>query len=207
MEDVLSVGFFNKRCAEIEGRVSPKRLKHIEGVSATAAKLANIYGVNVRKARLAGLLHDWDKGYRDEAIRARAHELGVDVEVGSWVVEHMPEVLHGPTAAAALSRDFPGIPDDVLDAIRFHTVARMEMTDLDKIIYIADAIEPSRKFDAADEMRSLVGKVTLNELYYRVYKFWTLSLVERDFVLHPNTIAIWNSIAKGKSKARKARFQ
>lgn len=203
MEDPLGKKFYKARKAEVEKRVKPKRFKHIMGVADTAEMLARTYGVDVDKARLAGLLHDWDKGMRDGEIRQRALDLGIVDEVTPWVVEAMPEVLHGPTAAAALGREFPEIPEDVLQAIRCHTTGALEMSDLDKVLYVADAIEPNRQFDAAESLRALVGEVGLDELFYQVYKFWTLALIEHDVVLHPDTIGIWNSIAKGKSKARK----
>lgn len=205
-EDVLGKKFYKARKAEIEQRVKPKRYQHILGVADTAEALARTYGVDVDKARLAGLLHDWDKGMRDGEIRQRAYELGIADEVGPWVVEHMPEVLHGPTAAAALGREFPEIPDDVLHAIQCHTTGALEMSDLDKVLYVADAIEPNRQFQEADDLRALVGDVDLDELFYQVYKFWTYALIRHDVVLHPDTIEIWNSIAKGKSKARKERY-
>lgn len=206
MEDPLGKRFYKARKAEVEQRVKAKRYKHILGVADTAEILASTYGVDVEKARLAGLLHDWDKGMRDGEIRQRAIDLGILEEVGPWVVEHMPEVLHGPTAAAALKREFPEIPDDVLHAIKCHTTGALEMSDLDKVLYVADAIEPNRQFAEADAMRDLVGKVDLDELFYQVYKFWTFALIRNDVVLHPDTIEIWNSIAKGKSKARKERY-
>lgn len=206
MGDVFGKKFYGKREEELRKRVKPKRFEHVMGVASTAEKLARTYGVDPQKARLAGLLHDWDKGYRDGEIRQRARELGVDAEVGEWVVDAMPEVLHGPTAAAALGREFPEIPADVLQAIRVHTTGAVEMGGLDKVLYVADAIEPNRAFEEVDALRGLVGQVSLDELFYQVYKHWTLLLVERDVVLHPDTIDIWNSIAKGKSKARKEKY-
>ena len=205
-EGALGKKFYKARKAEVEQRVRPKRYKHILGVADTAEALAHAYDVDPDKARLAGLLHDWDKGMRDGEIRQRAFDLGIVEEVTPWVVEHMPEVLHGPTAAAALGREFPEIPEDVLHAIKCHTTGAMEMSDLDKVLYVADAIEPSRQFDKADDLRALVGEVELDELFYQVYKFWTLTLIDHDVVLHPDTIGIWNNIAKGKSKARKERY-
>ncbi len=207
MTDALSEEFLQARLADVAGRVKPKRFKHIQGVADTAALLARTYGLDERKARLAGVLHDWDKGMRDGEIRRRAEELGIVDEVGAWVVEYMPEVLHGPTAAAALARAYPEIPADVLAAVRCHTTAARSMSDLDKVLYIADAIEPSRTFDRAEQLRSLIGAVSLDELYYRIYQFWTLALIEHDVVLHPDTIAIWNALAEEKSKAKKKGYE
>ena len=193
VEDALSKAFFNARKAELEKRVSAKRFKHSLGVSDTCAQLAKEYGVDVKKARLAGLLHDWDKGYDDERARARVRELGMEDEIDPHIVEDMPGVLHGITAARALGREFPGIPGDVLQAISRHTTAALDMTPLDMVLYIADAIEPNRQFGRIDELRAAVGAVTLEELYFETYEYWVFLLFERRKPLHPDTIAIWNA--------------
>ncbi len=200
--DALSDEFYEARAAELATRVSAKRARHVEGVAQAAVMLARAYDQDVRKARLAGLLHDWDKGYDDDGIRARIVELGLVDEIDPWVVEHMPTVLHGPTAAASLARDFPEIPDDVLQAIERHTTAAGDMSDLDKVIYIADAIEESRRYGRIDELRALVGTVSLDELFISTYEYWTLRLIERGRILHPDTIAIWNSLVAREDAAK-----
>lgn len=94
--EVLGEAFFKERKAELEQRVSKKRFTHVMGVVEEAEILARAYGVDVREARLAGLLHDWDKAYDDEEIRERVRELGL--QVNPWILEHQPRLLHGPTA-------------------------------------------------------------------------------------------------------------
>ena len=191
--DVLSKEFFKRRKKELEERVSPKRFEHSMGVSKACVLLAQTYGLDEKKARLAGLLHDWDKGMDDDQARARVRELGMEDVVDPWVVEHMPRVLHGYTAARALHRDFPQIPEDILQAIDRHTTAAEDMEPLDMALYIADAIEPNRQFGRIDELRASVGKVSLEELYYQTYEYWTFLLFERKKTLHPDTMRIWNS--------------
>lgn len=193
VEDVFNPAFFAQRHEELEGRVGAKRLHHIEGVADTAARLAARYGVDVEKARLAGLLHDWDKGYDDEGIRARVHELGMEDTVDRWAYDVSPAVLHGPTAARALKRDFPAIPDDVLHAIAVHTTAAETMGDLDKVLYIADALEPSRQFGRIDELRASEADVDLDELFFRTYAYWVTLLLERGRPLHPRTAIVYNA--------------
>lgn len=203
-EDPLGDAFFAARRADLVDRVSKKRLRHIEGVARAAEKLARTYGVDVRKARLAGLLHDWDKGYDDAGIRARVAELALDDVLDPWVVAHMPQVLHGPTAAAALGRTWPAIPRDVLQAIDRHTTAAVDMTPLDMVVYIADAIEESRQYGRIDELRALVGKVSLEELFFSTYEYWVILLIERGKPVHPATITVWNSYA-ARAAARKGK--
>lgn len=203
MDDALSEGFYEEMLERLRPRVSEKRLKHIMGVSQTARSLAETYGEDVAKASLAGLLHDWDKGMDDDEVRQRARDLGIEDEVGPWVVEHMPKVLHGPTAATALAREYPQIPDDVIQAIYRHTTAAPDMTALDKIVYVADAIEPSRHFDGLGNLQADVGRVSLDDLFFEVYKFWTIALINHEVVLHPDTMSIWNAYASGRKKPKK----
>ncbi|MCI9128845.1 MAG: HD domain-containing protein [Eggerthellaceae bacterium] len=207
MDDALSQEFFQHVSAEAKERVPKKRFHHMQGVSDTAVELAQVYEADVDKARLAGILHDWDKGLDNDEIRAKAADLGLVDELGEWVVLNMPQVIHGPTAAASLANEYPQIPSDVLSSIYKHTIASPEMSDLDKIIYISDAIEPNRSFPEVDEIRSSVGKVSLDELYFMVYKFWIETLIGNDGLLHPDTLDIWNRMAYPKAHARLERYE
>lgn len=205
--DPLSKAFYKARKAELEDRVGAKRFVHSLNVSDTCVELATCYGVDVKKARIAGLLHDWDKGMDDDEARARVYELGMVDEIDPYVVESMPRVLHGITAARALRIEFPTIPEDVLQAISRHTTAAVDMSPLDMVLYIADAIEPGRQFGRIDELRAAVGKVSLEELYFQTYEYWVFLLFERRKTLHPDTIRIWNAYAAqlelGKAGRRK----
>lgn len=191
-DDALSDAFLAARERDLEKRLKRRRFEHVMGVSDTAASLAEAYGADVRKARLAGLLHDWDKDFDDDGIRARARVLGVDAAIDPYVFDSMPRLLHGPTAAAALREDFPCIPDDVLQAVARHTAAAIGMSDLDMIIYIADAIEPSRRFDGLDRLRAAMGTVPLEELFMMTFNHILSMLVERRRRLHPATVEVWN---------------
>ena len=186
--DVLSDEFFEAREHDLAFRLKPRRFEHVLGVSDTAEKLAEAYGVDVRKARLAGLLHDWDKEFSDDEARERARALGIGVD--PYVLETMPRLLHGPTAAASLHRIWPELPDDVLQAIARHTAAAIGMSDLDMIVYIADAIEPERDFQGLGDLRAAVGKVPLEELFMMTFNHILLTLVERRRRLHPATVEV-----------------
>ena len=188
--DALSDAFLEARERDLRERLGRRRYEHTLGVAGTAARLARAYGVDERKARLAGLLHDWDKGYDDAGIRARVEELGLAVD--PYVFEEMPWLLHGPTAAAALARAFPCLPRDVVQAIARHTAGAVGMTDLDMVGYVADAPEPGRDYAGLDEIRALAGQVPLEELYLATFRHVFLNLVERRKRIHPQSIEIWN---------------
>ena len=196
--DVLGEEFFEARKAELSTRVSKKRFTHVMGVVEEAETLAQAYGVDVREARLAGLLHDWDKAYDDEEIRERARELGLQVD--PWIFAHQPRLLHGPTAAVTLGREFPGIPESVLQAIDRHTTGEVDMTPLDMVLYCADALEPNRRFGRIDELRAMIGSSTLEELYVAVLGYWTILIIEQGKTLHPRTVEIWNAYAVKNEK-------
>lgn len=199
-EDVLSDDFYEARKEQLAGRVKRRRYEHSLGVSSTCEGLAHVYGADERVARLAGLLHDWDKGYDDEGARARAREVGFDQH--SYIYEHMPNLLHGPTAALGLKRDFPSLPDDLLRAISLHTTGAIGMTDLDMIVYVADAIEPHRDYPGLERLRSLVGRVPLEELFLCTLQDVLKNLVERRKRIYPKTLEIWNHyIVRSRERA------
>lgn len=198
-EDVLSEDFYESRRRELYERLPKKsRYRHCLGVAEQSARMARIYGADERKARLAGLLHDWDKGYDDEGIRERASQLGLDED--PFVMEKMPQLLHGPTAAAALKKRFPQLPGDVVSAIERHTAGAVDMSDLDMIVYIADVIEPNRDFPGVDRLRAKVGEESLEELFVDVSGNVLGNLIERRRFVHPGTLKVWNHyIARRKS--------
>ena len=189
--DVLSEDFYRQMSDELRLRLPKKsRYRHSLGVAQQSEQLASCYGADVRKARLAGLLHDWDKGYDNEGIRDRVRELGLEVD--PFLLEHMPQLLHGPTAARALSLRFPDIPNDVLSAVERHTAGAIGMSDLDMIVYVADVIEPHRDFPGVDDLRALVGTESLEDLFIDVSAHVLGNLVERRRFIHPETLKVWN---------------
>lgn len=179
----------------LEDRVGSKRYAHSKGVAKTAKRLAAVYGYDPKVARMAGILHDWDKGLSADEVRERARALGV--EARPEVIEGMPWLLHGPTAAKALEAEYPEFGSEVFQAIARHTSGAADMAPLDCIIYIADIIEPNRTF--GDErgirrLRELVGKVPLDRLYFEAFKYTLQFLVANDRQLAPDTLEIWNAL-------------
>jgi nicotinate-nucleotide adenylyltransferase len=131
--------------------LSPERRLHVAGCESEAVRLAKRYGEDTDEAREAAILHDITKKLSEEEQLALCEAYNVPL------TEHMrktPKILHGHTAAELASAKF-GVSDDVKSAIKWHTTGRAEMTELEKIIYVADTIEPSRNFDGVDELREL----------------------------------------------------
>ena len=196
--DPFSDEFIAARTVQLRSRVKPKRFRHIQGVACAAEDIARAYGVDARAARLGGLLHDWDKGLDDDDIRERARELGVPAL--RKVFDEMPQLLHGPTAAAALGRSYPQIPACVLQAVSRHTTGACGMSDLDMVVYVADAIEVNRDYPGVKHLRKLVGRVPLETLFVETFAHTLENLLDRGLTVHPSTVEIWNYYATRDSR-------
>lgn len=122
--------------------ISNKRYLHSIGVSNTAACLAMRYGFDSKRAYLAGLLHDCAKGLKNDELIATVKKAGMDISTTEY---DNPELLH-QKAGSVIAREKYGIEDEeILSAISYHTTGRPGMSLLEKIIFIADYIEPNRE--------------------------------------------------------------
>ena len=177
----------------IRQRLKPSRYEHSVGVCESARTMARIYGVDQRKAAVAGLLHDWDKALSFDQLRHKAQELNL---ADAYVRQAMPCVLHSFTAAATLSQEFSGLYSEILQAIERHTCGAEDMSPLDMVVFIADLIEPNRNFDSAVRLRRLLGEVSLDELYYQAYKETVLNLLHTDRTIYPESVNIYNHLVQ-----------
>jgi predicted HD superfamily hydrolase involved in NAD metabolism len=163
---------------------------HSIGVADTAASMAEQYGTDIERARIAGLLHDWDKNLTDEQLLERAQEFGIKTVAN---LEDMAALLHAQTGAAAVRREFPDLDDEVIQAIARHTSAASDMTDLDMIIYVADMIEPLRSQGNLTPLRTIVGKVPLEALFLKSFEMTMAHLIHRHRLIHPASLEVWNA--------------
>lgn len=141
---------------QIKDTLKSSRYEHTIGVMYTAAALAMCHGEDINKAMTAGLLHDCAKGLSGEELIVFCQQNKIPV---SDAEHNNPELLHAK-AGAHLAQLKYGVTDEyVLDAITYHTTGRPNMTLLDKIIYIADYIEPHRnKAPNLESLRELAFK-------------------------------------------------
>ena len=182
---------YNEACKHLKKRVKASRYKHSLGVAETCYKLAVIYKYpNPEKARFTGLLHDWDKGLsaKEEQKKVRKYSISLN----KLVVESMPWVLHGFTAAASLPEQFPEVDQEMCQAIARHTTADFNMSQLDMILYVADLIEPNRNFEGVSELRELVGNKSLEYVYFSSFKHTFMYLISSNAILYPTTLDLWN---------------
>jgi predicted HD superfamily hydrolase involved in NAD metabolism len=184
----------------LAARLSDAAFAHSVRTGETAADLAEEYGVDVELARVAGLLHDWDREVAADELVSSARATGDvhEVELAQ------PKLLHARTGADGARKAFPDLPAEVYSAVEKHTIGAIEMSDLDKVVYLADMIEPARDWSGVDELRRCVGEVSLDQMFFLGYRMSLESLLRRRKRLHPDTVAVWNSLV-AKNRAAKSR--
>ncbi len=126
----------------LDGVLKKSRFQHSIGVEEVACDLAAIYGYDVEKAGLAGLLHDCAKNLSDQELLDNCKENNIAV---SEMEERFPYLLHGKVGAVLAESKYEVKDEEILNSIRYHTTGRPNMTLLDKIIFTADYIEPYRE--------------------------------------------------------------
>lgn len=129
----------------------PKRVAHVIGCSQTARKLALHYGADPDDAERAGILHDVTKALEGTDQLRLCEKYGIILD--DFDREH-PKLLHAVTGAAVAEQVF-GEKPEVVQAIRWHTSGKANMTTLEKIIYVADYMEPNRDFPGVERLRQL----------------------------------------------------
>ncbi|MBU3189745.1 bis(5'-nucleosyl)-tetraphosphatase (symmetrical) YqeK [Clostridium bowmanii] len=177
--------------------LSEGRLQHSLGVSETAVALAEKYGANIENARIAGLVHDCGKNMKDDQLIKVASEH--EVQDDEIYIQN-PSILHG-LVGSIIAREVMGIQDeDILAAICYHTTGRKNMSILEKIIYIADYIEPLRKFKGVEELRFL-SYIDLDAAVIQSLENTIKYVINQKELLHMDTVEARNYLlSKDKVK-------
>ncbi|WP_371371508.1 bis(5'-nucleosyl)-tetraphosphatase (symmetrical) YqeK [Sporomusa aerivorans] len=164
--------------------LSAKRFQHSLGVSQTAADLAVRFDEDEEKARLAGLLHDCARNISSNNLLQMAKVFAIVV---NDVERCQPVLLHAPLGACLAKTEY-GIDDpQILRAISLHTTGGKGMSKLEKIIYLADCIEPGRDYPGVHVLRN----IAMNNLNAAVLAAFDQSLhlvIEQGLLIHPATI-------------------
>ncbi|GGH28110.1 bis(5'-nucleosyl)-tetraphosphatase (symmetrical) YqeK [Paenibacillus segetis] len=172
-----------------------KRWRHTEGVMETSVLLCERFGADPQKGDLAALLHDLAKYWPIEEQVAVIQDNNLNLEL----LQHDKQLLHAEVAAFVSQRDY-GVEDpEVLDAIRYHTSGRVGMTLLDKIVCLADYIEPGRDFPGVDKIREL-AQHSLDEALIAGFDSTISFLIEKRKVIFPLTMLARNDLIQGLSR-------
>lgn len=173
-----------------EKALSEYRFNHSKMVAKAAKELAEKYGADLNKAELAGILHDITK---EKPVNNQLQLLEDNGIMLDSVTKCNEQILHA-VSGAAYCEYVLGIKDkEVLDAIRFHTTARANMSLLEKIVFIADFISEDRTYPDIDVMRHEAQKSLEHGMKYAL-SFVIKSLVSRGRCVHPDAIDAYNEI-------------
>ena len=186
---------------KLSGMISEFRLQHSLAVRSIAIEMARIFGADVEKASLSALLHDCARDLSGADLLKKAKAAGIAI---TEVDEMLPELLHAPVGALLVQEEF-GITDpEIVQAISYHTVGAVKMTVLEKIIFTADLIEPSRQGNL--EMVRKLAYTDLDEALLAAYDFTLGIIIKSGSVIHHQTIEARNELLKQKTSFFKREF-
>lgn len=187
---------------KLHDMLDEKRYIHSLGVAQAAAKLAKRYGVDLGQAYTAGLVHDAAKNLSFEQSVEVCGRLRVpldEIELSN------PALIHAGLGAEYITEQFGIMDMQIKNAVRYHTTGRAGMSMLERIIYLADMIEPNRSFDGVEELRELAEKdidgacIAACELTIR----YTMA---KGKLIHPNTVFARNDLILKKERAKRNRL-
>jgi len=166
----------------IQRHASNHRIGHIEGVLETADQLAKRFGADREKTKLAALSHDLYRGVKPDALNVYVNQL----DLPKKYLDNC-NLAHAKVAAEMLRRDFGIEDEDVLNAVRYHTTGRAGMSLLEKIIFLADSIEPGRNYPGVEAIRE-AAKMDLDRACLMCLERTIEYINKKGYYLDPDTL-------------------
>lgn len=187
----MTIHITDKILAYLKTHVSAARYKHTAGTWRVALTLANKHNVPEQKTTLAALLHDAGKSMPGSEMAHYAAKHKISFPEQTAVLRFNPSLLHAYISADIARRVF-GIDDaDVLDAIRTHTLGAPGMSTLAKVIYLADATSPDRRWPGVQDLRRVMHRDLDKAMLMAIAEKTAYVLTQRKW-LHPQAAAAWN---------------
>ncbi|WP_449449962.1 bis(5'-nucleosyl)-tetraphosphatase (symmetrical) YqeK [Streptococcus suis] len=172
---------------KIRVAMKPARFQHVLGVEQAALVLADQYGCDPKKASLAALLHDYAKEVEDQVFLDLIAKYDLDKDLLNWD----NNIWHGVVGAYKIAEDFGLKDEEIFQAIQRHTIGAGQMTLLDKVLYVADYIEPNRDFPGVDEARRIAKESLDKAVAYETAQ--TISyLAKKGIPIYPKTLETYN---------------
>ena len=185
---------------DVKSVLSEYRFTHSLGVAKKAIELAKIYGVQEEIAKKVGIAHDIAKEMTDEEMIEYAKVNNIRIDEIETV---KPSLLHGKIGADIAAKKF-GFTQDMINAIKWHTTGRENMSMLEKIIYVADKTEENRKGTRfnLEKSRELSTQNIDETLIFLMNEFITYN-VKNEWLIHPETIKARNDLLLNEGKIHK----
>ncbi|ADG83350.1 metal dependent phosphohydrolase [Thermincola ferriacetica] len=166
------------------------RFRHTIGVLKTAEQMARCFHIDLDKARIAAVLHDCARNR--SALELLDLSAGFKLSV-DFLERQVPDLLHGKVGAEIARREFGVQDEEILNAIRRHTLGDENMTTLDKVIFVADMIEPGRQFPGVDRLRELAAK-NLDAAVLAGLNSTLNYVIAKNGIIHPKSIEARNAL-------------
>lgn len=182
---------YNELYNEVKETLSEKRLKHSEGVVKRAVEYAQIYNVDINTVKLVAIAHDIAKELTDEEYQKAIEKYNISIDE---IEQKSRNLLHSKVGACLCKEKF-GFTDDMVNAVKYHTTGRENMSILEKIIYLADATDPNRTYLDMDYYVGIISK-DINKGMVEVLRWVIGQLIERDEYIHLDTIKSYNYYKK-----------
>ncbi|GAK39582.1 metal dependent phosphohydrolase [Paenibacillus sp. TCA20] len=173
----------------VSEQMPPQRWKHTQGVMETAVILAERFGADPRKADLAAILHDVAKYWPVNEMEKVIRENGLNQDL----LLHDKQLWHSEVGAFVAERDYGVTDSEVLNAIKWHTSGRVNMSLLDKVVCLADYIEPGRDFPGVHNIREL-AEHSLEEALLAGFDGTITHLISLKKVIYPLTLFTRNDL-------------
>lgn len=175
----------------LKNTLKESRYIHSLSVSDTAIELAQRFNVDEQQAKLAGILHDCAREIPTSSLIEVAQKRQIKIGL---IEEHQPILLHARLGAIMAQEKYGIYDNDILDAIRLHTTGSADMTDLAKIIYLADMIEPHRQYESVNRLRDLIKTSDLDTIMLNAFNDSLAFILQRGLMIHPQTILARNTL-------------
>ncbi|KRM96612.1 hypothetical protein FC19_GL000910 [Liquorilactobacillus aquaticus DSM 21051] len=174
-------------CTKVQQSVGEKRYRHILGVEKAAIELAGKNAVDVEKASIAALVHDYAKERSAEEFKKVIDRKHLDPDLLKW----NNFIWHGVVGAEIIEDELKISDPEILNAVRRHTVGSVKMTQLDKVIYVADFVEEGRVFPDVDFARTIAFK-NLDQAVAFETKHTLQYLLSANKTIYPTAIETYN---------------
>jgi len=175
----------------VSSQMPAKRWEHTQGVMETAVILAGRFGADPVKADLAAILHDVAKYWPVQKL----HQMMVEHKLSDELLHYDKQLWHAEVGAFVAEHEYGVTDAEVLDAIRYHTSGRIGMTLLDKVVCLADYMEPGRDFPGVNNIRELANH-SLEEALAAGFDSTIGYLLSRRQIIFPLTVLARNDLIK-----------
>lgn len=174
---------------KLKSDLTQKRYEHTVRVAQTALDLAYCHGGDKEKAIVASLLHDCAKNFSDNKKLRFCHRYGISL---SEEEKLNPDLVHAKLGAHVAYHRFEVRDEEILKAISFHTTGRPGMSLLEKIVYVADAIEPGRKHQGRLDQARKTARIDIDEAICMILEDTVHYLEGKGRHIDPITLDAWN---------------